>query len=941
MAKKAEAELLVKIKETGAKTLDKVSKGFGGIKSAALKAGAALGAFGVSVGKLAIDAARFDDVKEKFEGLAESQGLNSRDMLANITELTNGTIAQIDIMKQANNAMLLGLPVDRFDEMINIARGASKATGESINFMLQSIFTALGRQSKLILDNLGIMIDTTAAYEDYAKALGTTADKLSDAEKQQAFINAALDTGTENLAKMGGVQETTIDKWERFKAQTKDTAISIGQLVLPIFSVFLDAVNDIGTSFSNLTRSDTARRFFEDISIWVVNSQSQISKYAAALGHIPDQIMAMAQAAKAAIKFNFDEAEAILDENAKKRTDKMMVIEKERQETVSAIQASFEKQRVSDFKKTEKTKTTVAKVEVQERTKTEEEEFKDMWQGKVAANKRGEEILAEQRKKQREKEKKENEKLAGQITNFTQSGFQGLASGFAGFIGDSLMPGIGSAVSEVFDLLSMDTEEFKEKLDQLFDVGFVENVLVNMTYLLNQLPIIIANVVDQLTENLPEIIESLVEALIVAGPRITVAIIKAFADPKMTEAIVLAVANGVANGARAAGGDISEAFRKAISDALRESVKLAKFEDAFNEGLNNWKEGFAEITDEFKIALEETFLSMKDKMTEGGKEFGRQISLGGKQAARFFTDSEFQKKTAENFANGIEQGFLRARNGLDASWITLKSTLDNSWIGLKAKLDAGWIDMKNKLDLGWIGLKDNLDNGWIGLKDNLDNGWIKLKNVLDGGWVDFKDKAGDAWNDLKEKLLGVDLSSPFTKAFEDFEAELNRFPENMKTAFSEFEAALRKIFLVDFFSGLGAALADAIKEGVKGIIPDVGGGGGGFFEQTRENWGFNQGGFIPGFANGGLIDDTLVRANPGEFVVNRDSAMANADLLQAINATNGRQFNGGGSGGITLIVNGGLLGDKESARELAVALDEELMRLRQGNEARSFDEGIF
>ena len=40
-------------------------------------------------------------------------------------------------------------------------------------------------------------------------------------------------------------------------------------------------------------------------------------------------------------------------------------------------------------------------------------------------------------------------------------------------------------------------------------------------------------------------------------------------------------------------------------------------------------------------------------------------------------------------------------------------------------------------------------------------------------------------------------------------------------------------------------------------------------------------------------------------------------------------------------VNGGLLGDKESARELAVALDEELMKLRQGNEARSFDEGIF
>jgi len=47
-----------------------------------------------------------------------------------------------------------------------------------------------------------------------------------------------------------------------------------------------------------------------------------------------------------------------------------------------------------------------------------------------------------------------------------------------------------------------------------------------------------------------------------------------------------------------------------------------------------------------------------------------------------------------------------------------------------------------------------------------------------------------------------------------------------------------------------------------------------------------------------------------------------------------------GGGGITIIVNGGLLGDESSARELAIALDSELLKLRQDNESESFDEDI-
>lgn len=52
------------------------------------------------------------------------------------------------------------------------------------------------------------------------------------------------------------------------------------------------------------------------------------------------------------------------------------------------------------------------------------------------------------------------------------------------------------------------------------------------------------------------------------------------------------------------------------------------------------------------------------------------------------------------------------------------------------------------------------------------------------------------------------------------------------------------------------------------------------------------------------------------------------------------EFGLGGGGGVTIIVNGGLLGDQASAREFAIAVDRQLLELRRNNESLSFDERV-
>jgi len=124
--------------------------------------------------ELAQQGAKANDVSKAYTNLAKSAGVDAVASLERMKIATAGTIDELQLMQKFSSAALLGLPLDRFDEMLGIARGASAATGESMEFMLNSIVTGLGRGSKLMLDNLGILFDVGKANEEYAASLGKT-----------------------------------------------------------------------------------------------------------------------------------------------------------------------------------------------------------------------------------------------------------------------------------------------------------------------------------------------------------------------------------------------------------------------------------------------------------------------------------------------------------------------------------------------------------------------------------------------------------------------------------------------------------------------------------------------------------------------------------------------------------------------------------------------
>ena len=179
-------------------------------------------------------AGRFQGVSAGFENLTAQAGF-STDTFKKLNDALDGTANSIDIMRQANNAMLLGIfdSEDQMAEMFDIAQRLAQALGKDTTFGIESLVTGLGRQSKLMLDNLGIMIDTNKAYEDFAISMGKTVKQLTDQERKQAFVNATMKSARELSAGLGEETATLNTEMAKLNTILDEMAIGVGEALTP------------------------------------------------------------------------------------------------------------------------------------------------------------------------------------------------------------------------------------------------------------------------------------------------------------------------------------------------------------------------------------------------------------------------------------------------------------------------------------------------------------------------------------------------------------------------------------------------------------------------------------------------------------------------------------------------------------------------------------
>ena len=150
--------------------------------------------------------------------------IGSPELLQGLRNATNGTVTDLVLMQSAVKASNFKIPLDQLGSLLKYAQMQARATGQDVDYLVESLITGIGRKSVLVLDNLQI-----SAVE--------LREKLGNVSLETATVGQVAEAvgtiASASFAKMGAQALTTADEiaqmetaWTNFKTSLGGTIIS-------------------------------------------------------------------------------------------------------------------------------------------------------------------------------------------------------------------------------------------------------------------------------------------------------------------------------------------------------------------------------------------------------------------------------------------------------------------------------------------------------------------------------------------------------------------------------------------------------------------------------------------------------------------------------------------------------------------------------------------
>lgn len=198
------------------KTNNTLSNWAGGVQKSVLGlAGAfsalALGRFVMDVSRLAGEAEGVNAAFMKLE--------NSAKLMQDLKKATGGTVSELELMKRSVMASNFDISLKALPQLLEFATLRARQTGQSVDYLVDSIVTGIGRKSKLILDNLGISAVQLTEALGGASAASSTIGEVAEAVGKIA---------SENLVKMGKLTDDAAVRADRLAASWANLKVQLG-----------------------------------------------------------------------------------------------------------------------------------------------------------------------------------------------------------------------------------------------------------------------------------------------------------------------------------------------------------------------------------------------------------------------------------------------------------------------------------------------------------------------------------------------------------------------------------------------------------------------------------------------------------------------------------------------------------------------------------------
>jgi len=187
-----------------------------------------------------------------------------------LREQTRGLFSDAELAKNANLSRTLGIAGKDFAQLANIAGAAARATGEDANFLLESIARGTARGSKLLLDNLGILIDNNVVQAEANKLRKANAKLSADQAKQQAFVNEVLNQGAGIIAEVNAAGANSGEVFDKFEAAMGNAKNTLGDLLIPAMKAATTVATKLARALDEAlgfqTKGEVQRQFTKDVT---------------------------------------------------------------------------------------------------------------------------------------------------------------------------------------------------------------------------------------------------------------------------------------------------------------------------------------------------------------------------------------------------------------------------------------------------------------------------------------------------------------------------------------------------------------------------------------------------------------------------------------------------------------------------------------------------
>jgi len=202
------------------------------------------------------------NIAAKAEGVERAFArIGSPQLLDGLRKATRGTVTDLNLMTTAIQASNFKIPLEELATYLQFATQRANETGKSVDYMVESILTGVGRGSIEVWDNLGFSLGEVRKHLN-----GVAVESLSVGERAKLMSKLV----NEELVKMGDQADTTADHLAQLSTKFDNIKKSIGGAIIEA-AKFFEIIDDSKAEGGLLRMGERAKQVA--YALGVVNNE--------------------------------------------------------------------------------------------------------------------------------------------------------------------------------------------------------------------------------------------------------------------------------------------------------------------------------------------------------------------------------------------------------------------------------------------------------------------------------------------------------------------------------------------------------------------------------------------------------------------------------------------------------------------------------------------